>query len=265
MRPESPVPSPTLSDPEKRGTACAALYENAGVRWVMGGELHPGGEATTRRALELVGLGPADRLLDVACGQGTSVLLAAREFGSRAVGADLSDSAFGQARAEAVDEGIGGRVSFVRADALDLPFEDASFDAVLCECSLSSFADKPRAASEIARVLRPGGRAAVSDVVADPERIPTELRGSLATLACLGEALDVTGYRRILAGAGLRSTAMESADDAAARLAERVEDRLRGARLLGFDELDEAIELVRLARRAIAEGSLGYAVFAADR
>jgi arsenite methyltransferase len=255
-----------LPDPERSpGACCAALYENPGVRWVLGGELHPGGEATTRRAFELIDFGPGDRLLDVGCGQGESALLAARERGAEAVGLDLGASAIAAAEAAARAKGLDGRARFVRGDAAALPFGGSSFDAVLLECTLSTLVDKERAIREVRRVLRPGGRVAISDVVVDPERLPEPLRGPLAGLACVGGALDARGYEELLAGAGLRVEAVERVDDAAARLAQRVEDRLRGARLLGFDEVEAAIELVRVGRRAIAEGTLGYAIFAAAR
>jgi SAM-dependent methyltransferase len=129
------------------------------------------------------------------------------------------------------------------------------------ECVLSTIPAKERAAAEIARVLRPGGRVAVSDVVVDADRLPPPLEGPLAQLACIGSALDAGGYERLLARAGLAIIARESLDDDAARLAERVEDRLRGARVLGFDSVDDPLDLVRHARAAIAEGSLGYGLF----
>jgi SAM-dependent methyltransferase len=161
-------------------------------------------------------------------------------------------------------------VSFRRGDAEALPFESASFDAVLCECSLCTFPDKPRAASELRRVLRPGGRLALCDVVVEHSRLSNDLRGPLAVLACVGAALPRSGYERLLADAGLPLLAVESRDQDAALLARRVHDRLRGARLLGVDRIagaplatTEAIELVARAREAIQTGVLGYAIFIA--
>ncbi|MEO8091629.1 MAG: class I SAM-dependent methyltransferase [bacterium] len=247
------------------GACCATLYEHPGVRWLLGDELHPGGEATTRRALELVALDQGDRLLDVACGQGASALLAVRERDCEAVGIDRGEAALARARETAQSEGLAGRVSFQGADAGALPFPDASFSALLCECSLSAFADKARAAAEMRRVLAPGGRVAISDVVVDSVGLPQALRGPLATIACVGDALDAAGYARLLESAAIAVVAVESHDAAAARLAERVEDRLRGARLLGLARAGEMVELARVARRAIDEGVLGYATFSGVR
>jgi arsenite methyltransferase len=249
---------------------CAALYENPAVRWLLGGELHPGGEEATRRALELIELRPGERLLDVGSGGGTSALLATREFGCRAAGLDYGAEAINGARRAADAAGLGDRVDFVAGEAGALPFADGEFDAVLCECSLSTFPDKEAAVDEMRRVLRPGGRTAISDVIVDPERILAELRGPIATIACVGGALRREGYEKLLAEAELELLAVESRDADVARLAERVEERLRGVRLLGLDRFDgspfgieEAIDLTRLARRAIADGSLGYLILAA--
>jgi arsenite methyltransferase len=250
-------------------SCCAAVYEHAAVRWLLGGELHPGGEATTRRALELIRAGPGERLLDVACGTGTSALLAAREFGCIVTGVEYSEQAVRDAQQAADAAGLCGRIGFVGGDAEALPFSDGEFDAVLCECSLSTFPDKRRALAEIGRVLRPGGRLALSDVVVDRARLPAELSHALAAVACVGEALSRRGYEELVLGAGLRPFAVESRDADAAALAERVRDRLRGARLVGLDSPQasigtrEAIELVDLATRAIADGALGYAIIAA--
>lgn len=251
---------------------CAALYEHPAVRWLLGDELHPGGEATTRRALELIGIGAGERLLDVASGSGASAILAAREFGCLVAGVDYGAEAVRGAQRAADAAGLCDRVGFIVGDGEALPFADGEFDAVLCECSLSSFPDKPRALAEIRRVLRPGGRLALSDVVVDRHRLPKELHGALAAIACIGEALSGRGYEELLVEAGLRPLAVESREEDASALAERVEDRLRGARMLGLDRVSgspvaagAAIELAATARQAISDGALGYAIFTAAR
>ncbi len=242
------------------------------MRWLLGDELHPGGEATTARALELIAAAPGDRLLDVACGAGTSALLAARQFGCEVTGLDYGEQAVSGARSAAQAAGLDGAIEFVQGDAEDLPFADASFDAVLCECSLCTFPDKPRALSEIHRVLSPGGRLALSDVVADSDLLPSELQGAMATVACVGSALSREGYEAALEDAGFELQATESRADDVASVAERVEDRLRGVRVIGLKaaedlpiDMDDAIALVRMSRSAISDGILGYTVFAAVR
>lgn len=253
-------------------SCCAAVYGHPAVRWLLGGELHPGGEATTRRALEMAGLRGGERLLDVASGSGASALLAARELEVEVVGVEYGGEAVREAQAAAREAGLSRRVSFVRGDAESLPVEDCAFDAVLCECSLCTFPDKERAVAEIRRVLRPGGRLALSDAVAEPAELPAELRGTLATIACVGSALPAAGYERLLAGAGFGAVQTESRNEDAERMAERVEERLRGARLLGVGgpgelplDTEAALAAVRMGREAIERGALGYAIFSAAR
>lgn len=253
-------------------SCCAAVYAHPAVRWLLGEELHPGGAATTRRALEMAGLMGGDHLLDVASGSGASALLAARELGASAVGVEYGEEAVRGAREAAAAAGLGRRVSFVCGDAEALPVEDSSFDVALCECSLCTFPDKERAMSELHRVLRPGGRLALSDVVIDEGSLPERLRGGLATIACVGAALPASGYERLLAAAGFEAIEVESRSEDANRLAARVEERLRGARLLGFGSLEdlplsveEALGAIGAAREAISDGALGYAIFSAVR
>ena len=249
---------------------CATVYEHPAVRWLLGDELHPGGEDLTRRMLDLAAVGRADRVLDVASGAGTTALLAARERGCEVVGLEYGAAAVAGARADAEAAGSADAVSFVEGDAERLPFGDASFDVAICECALCTFTDKTTAVAEMRRVLRPGGRLAISDVVADHSRLPEGLRGAVATIACVGSALPEDGYRELLEGSGFELEAVEHAGQEVARMTERVRTRLRGARLLGFDGLipiegglPEAIALAGEARSAVASGTLGYAVFIA--
>jgi SAM-dependent methyltransferase len=267
-----PSPAELLADRGAIKSCCADVYQHPAVRWLLGGELHPGGEATTRRALELIRARPGDRLLDVASGSGASAVLAGRDFGCLVAGVEYGQEAVSEAQRAADAAGLCDRVGFTVGDAEALPFDDGEFDLLLCECSLCLFADKRRAVAEMGRVLRPGGRLAVSDVVVDRPRLPDELSGPEAAIACIGDALSLRGYEELLAGAGLRVIATESRDGDAAALAERVEDRLRGARLLGLGgadgsplTVDKAIALAGAARRAIADGALGYAIVAAVR
>ena len=117
---------------------------------------------------------------------------AARELGCRVVGLEYGQRAIDEASDAARAAGLQARVSFRHGDAEALHFESASFDAVLCECALCTFPDKPRAAHELRRVLRPGGRLALSDVVVEHSRLSAELRGPLAT----SDAIDLLARAR---------------------------------------------------------------------
>jgi arsenite methyltransferase len=189
-----------------------------------------------------------------------------------ATGIDYSAEAVRAAQVAADGADLCDRVGFMEGDADELPFGDGSFDAALCECSLSTFAHRELALAELHRVLRPDGRLAISDVTADHDRLPEPLGEAMAQVACVGAALTERGYEELLSDAGFEVRACERCDHEAAAMAGRLVDRLRGARVIGFGDvaeagftLDDALQRASLAVEAIAEGSLGYAIFTAGR
>src|SRR5258708_33612513 len=109
-------------------TCCATLYQSDLARLLLGETFHPGGEALTIRLGELLQLGPASRVLDVASGQGTSALLLAQRFGCQVVGIDYGAHAVQQAKERARELGLDHLVAFQAGDAEHLPLPDAVFD-----------------------------------------------------------------------------------------------------------------------------------------
>ena len=243
--------------PDEVKACCAAVYGSAAARWLLGESFHPGGSALTSRLIEALDVGPGATIVDVASGPGTSALQAAREAGCDVVGVDLSEETLAAARAAADGAGLGDRVRFVAGDAEGLPFPDESFDGALCECSFCTFPDKPRAAAELARVLRPDGRLALSDVAAEPSALPASLRTLDAWIACLADARPLLESAALLEEAGFAVEAIEAHDDALVELLDRIDERLRPLQL-GLDLLDAA-------RRAVDRGALGYGVVVARR
>jgi arsenite methyltransferase len=250
------------------GGNCASPYDSPAARWLLGGELHPGGDALTRRLAHLAGVRRGWRVLDVASGRGPTTRLLASELGAEVTGVELSPESIAAARREAEAAGLGDRVRFVEGDAEALPVASGAFDAVVCECALCLFSGKAQAVAEMRRALQPGGVVAIADVTAELEDLPASLRGAVARVACVGEALPRDGYAEMLGDAGFELVASESHDGALAAMTERVEARLRVARmLLPADSsarlIGEAIELVGEAQRAIVAGSLGYQLLVA--
>jgi arsenite methyltransferase len=244
---------------------CAQLYESDAVRWLLDGELHPGGDRLTLRLAELAGVAPGQRVVDIACGSGATALLLARELGCEAVGVDLGARAIEQARHAA---GAGERVSFLVGDAETLPLPDACFDVALSECSLCTFPDKPRAITEMARVVRAGGTIAIADVTADLDALPAALRTAAAQVACVADARSADEYVALLRDAGCEPLATEPHDAELRAMADRVEARLRVARMVAppgeqRERAREAAALARMAIEAIARGTLGYALITA--
>jgi hypothetical protein len=254
---------------EEVKACCAGAYGSAAVRWLVGDRLHPGGAQLTARLVAALGVGAEDTVVDVASGPGTSALQLAQETGCEVVGVDLSPAAVAAATRAAT--GV-ARVRFVVGDAEVLPLADQSVDGALCECSLCLFPDKEAAAGELARVLRPGARLALSDVTAVSGRLPPELRGLAGWAACLADARPLAEIKALFEEAGFAVEQMEHHDEALEALLERVEARLRAARALqdGLPvelggRIPEALGLVDSARRSVAEGVLGYGILVARR
>jgi arsenite methyltransferase len=249
---------------------CASPYDSPALRWLLGDDLHPGGDALTRRLAHLAGIRPGSRVLDVASGRGRTARLLTSEFGAEVTGVELSAQAVAAAQAEAEAGGLGGRVRFVQGDAGALPAPSRAFDAVICECALCLFAHKGTAVAQMCRVLRPGGVVAIADVTAKPDELPAALLGVAGRVACLAEALPREGYEALLRDARFEPLAAESHDGALAAMADRLEYRLRVARMANLsapygDLIAEAIALMREAKSAIVRGSLGYRLFVARR
>jgi arsenite methyltransferase len=249
---------------------CARLYESDAVRWLLDGQLHPGGERLTLRLARLAGAARGQRVLDVACGSGGTVILLARALDCLAVGVDLGARAIEEATGAARRAQLAGRASFMVGDAEALPLADASFDVALSECSLCTFPSKPRAIAEMARVVRPGGTIAIADVTADVDALPPPLRSAAARVACVADACSADEYAALLRDAGCEPLAIEPHDAELAATADRVEARLRIARMLAppgeqRDRVAETSALARLAIDAIARGTLGYVLIAARR
>ena len=257
----------TAAPPDDLKLCCARLYESDAVRWLLDDQLHPGGKRLTLRLAELAGVAPGQRVVDVACGHGGTALLLARELGCETVGVDLGARAIAQAQHAAR---AGERASFLVGDAEALPLPDAGFDVALSECSLCTFPDKARAIAEMARVVRAGGMIAIADVTADLDALPAPLRTAAARIACVADARSADEYAALLRATGCEPLAVEPHDAELAAMADRVEARLRVARMLARpgqqrDRAAEAATLARMALDAIARGSLGYALITARR
>lgn len=251
-------------------TCCAAFYGTDWARLLIGDSMHPGGWELTMRLGHLLELSPGSRVLDVACGRGSSALRLAGKFGCEVVGVDLSAACVDAARREAIRSDQDGRVSFEVGDAETLAFGDGEFDAVVCECAFCTFPDKVGAASEMARVLKLGGRLGLSDLVARGELAP-ELRTLTGWVACIADAGTESEYLGVLEDAGFVATCVETHDDALAKLVKEVRARLIGATVLtglrkldlaGVD-LDQAGIIGRAAELAVRNGVLGYILLTA--
>ena len=151
----------------------------------------------------LARLNPGETVLDLGSGGGIDVLLSARRVGpaGKVYGLDMTDEMLALARENQRKSGI-ANVEFVRGEIENIPLPDNSVDVVISNCVINLSADKDRVLREAFRVLRPGGRFAVSDVVVRGD-VPAELRRSMELwVGCIAGALRDDDYQAKLAKAG---------------------------------------------------------------
>jgi SAM-dependent methyltransferase len=145
-----------------------------------------------------------ETVLDLGSGAGADVLISARRVGAagKAIGLDMTDEMLDLARANAAEAGV-FNVEFVKGYIEDIPLPDGFVDVVISNCVINLAGDKAKVIAEAARVLRPGGRFAVSDVIAD-EGMDEATRADMAAYTgCIAGALTEAEFRAALAGAGL--------------------------------------------------------------
>jgi SAM-dependent methyltransferase len=146
-----------------------------------------------------------ETVLDLGSGAGADVLISARRVGpsGRAIGLDMTDEMLELARANAHEAGI-DNIEFVKGYIEELPLPDGSVDVIISNCVINLSADKQRVIAEAARVLRPGGRFAVSDVIADEDMVEETRRDMAAWTGCIAGALTRREFEETLCAAGLQ-------------------------------------------------------------
>jgi len=159
----------------------------------------------------LAKLSPGETVLDLGSGGGIDVLLSAKRVGpmGKAYGLDMTDEMLALARGNQRKAGI-ENAEFLRGEIENIPLPDNSVDVVISNCVINLSADKDRVLREAFRVLKPGGRFAVSDVVVRGE-VPAEIRRNMELWAgCVAGALEDSEYRSKLANAGFEAIEVEA-------------------------------------------------------
>jgi SAM-dependent methyltransferase len=158
----------------------------------------------------LIELKEGEVVLDLGSGGGIDVLLSARRVGStgKAYGLDMTDEMLALARENQRKAGV-NNVEFLKGEIENIPLPANSVDVVISNCVINLSADKDRVLQEVFRVLKPGGRFAVSDVVVRG-RVPDEVRKSMMLwVGCIAGALAEDDYRSKLVSAGFEGVSME--------------------------------------------------------
>jgi arsenite methyltransferase len=158
----------------------------------------------------LAELNPGEVVLDLGSGGGIDVLLSARRVGptGKAYGLDMTDEMLALANENKRKAGA-ENVEFLRGEIENIPLPDNSVDVIISNCVINLSADKGRVLREAFRVLKPGGRFAVSDVVTRGEVLPEIRQSLLLWVGCVAGALDETEYRTKLAAAGFERVDVE--------------------------------------------------------
>jgi arsenite methyltransferase len=158
----------------------------------------------------LANLTPGETVLDLGSGGGIDVLLSARRVGpaGKAYGLDMTDEMLALARENQRKAGL-ENVEFLKGEIENIPLPDHSVDVIISNCVINLSADKNRVLREAFRVLKPGGRLAVSDVVVRGE-VPAEIRRNVELwIGCVAGALEESEYRLKLAAAGFEAIQIE--------------------------------------------------------
>jgi len=158
----------------------------------------------------LAQLKPGETVLDLGSGGGIDVLLSARRVGptGKAYGLDMTDEMLALANENKRKAGI-ENVEFLKGEIEDIPLPDNSVDVIISNCVINLSADKDRVLREALRVLKPGGRFAVSDVVTRGAILPEIRQSVLAWVGCIAGALEENDYRSKLVGAGFEQIEIE--------------------------------------------------------
>lgn len=205
-RKTEPVPTPRAAP----ASCCSTFYEQDWVRQIADNVFHPGGAELTHRTIAAMKLPAQARILDLGCGTGSTAMLLACDNALQVSAVDISAANIERAIERAEAEGIA--IRFCQADAHKLPFADGELDAVLAECTFSLFSNQAGVLAEIRRVLKPGGKLAITDMALGGI-LPDDIAAVLAPWTCLADAVDQETYTEMLLSAGfeIQTFADESA------------------------------------------------------
>ncbi|TVL91240.1 methyltransferase domain-containing protein [Streptomyces sp. SAJ15] len=224
----------------------------------------------TDMMIERLQVGPGDRVLDIGCGLGGPAIRLAQATGAEVVGISVSRKQVEKANELAEAAGVSGKVSFQHGDAMNLPFDDASFSAVWMLESVMQMPDRTAALTEAARVLRPGGRLALTDNY-EREPISEERRpvieGILKRYLTQSPA-SFEAYPAMLREAGLRCAELIDVSENTTRQSVK---RLGEALAKNMEQLAAKVDPEVFAKLKPAEGEnlempeLGYLIVTARR
>ncbi|MBT3362758.1 MAG: class I SAM-dependent methyltransferase [Chloroflexi bacterium] len=249
---------------------CADFYQSDIIKLLLGDIMHPGGLELTHHLGQTLGLSKNKRVLDVACGRGSSAIHLAESFGCQVTGLDYGTENIANAKANAKSKEVSAPTSFKLGDAELLPIDDGTFDAVISECSFCIFPDKVKAATEIARVLRPQGKYGMTDITIN-EPLPEDMQSLLTWVSCVAGAGAPEQYVSTLKQAGFGNFVVQDHSNVLLTLVNDIRKKLLGVELIaGLGKLDmedfdlnKAKRLTKRGIELIEKGVVGYTLITA--
>ena len=250
--------------PQSLTSCCAELYELPIVEYLLGQSFHPGGSKLTRQLASATLVSPNSRVLDVACGNGSSARVIAADFGAIVTGCDYSAVNLKRAAAASQMAGLEQKTQFVRGNAEQLPFAPDSFDVTVCECSLCLFENMDTALQQLHFVLKPGGRIGISDFFLNAP-VPRSLDGLLGRVLCVAGAPSAEGYREALTRAGFEYIRIRAVNWTLADMIQRIRHRLKFLATGLPADFGDPVPVLTDLENFIASGGAGYLIATARR
>lgn len=194
-----------------------------GLQAYVGTTKHMGGLDATQELVELCHISEDAYVLDAGCGVGATACYLARHYGCRIVGVDISEAMIDLARRRAARDRVEDKVTFTVADARGLPFENALFDAVICESVLTFFEEKQPAIREFVRVTKPAGFVGLNEETWLMTPPPAELLHYVKHTWDIDARIPTSeGWAGMLAGAGLQNVVARTYKFSARREASQI-------------------------------------------
>jgi arsenite methyltransferase len=223
-----PTDSGSCCGPSDSASCCGTGSAALDTADTFGGSLYAAGETDALPAeavlaslgcgnpLAVADLREGERVLDLGSGGGIDVLLSARRVGSagRAYGVDMTDDMLTLARANAAKAGA-TNAEFLQGQIESVPLPDAAVDVVISNCVINLSTDKPAVLAEMFRVLTPGGRIGISDVVAEDHLTEADRAAAGSYVGCIAGALSRTEYLDGLVAAGFTHPSVTFTNEAA--------------------------------------------------
>lgn len=188
--------------------------------------IHPGGLKATRTLIDSLGITKESKVIDIACGKGSSAIYLAENYGCDVTGIDISADLVQEAQDTARKKNLGGKVRFQVGNAMELPFPDNSFDVALSQAMLVLVEDKVKTIKEANRVVKEGGRAGWLEL-SWKEEIDAEFLDKVSNVLCAYCMTNVSTYdvwKRIFRDAGITNLLVKKGDNVRGTFLDRLRD-----------------------------------------